>query len=285
MTRVDDADTNSFGLVVAPRLSSSGTGADADGRISSRRSGLWISMRRIECICDGSLPRLAWCAVLTEGDNTVFVHHGSWVELGDSSFVEGAWSGPYIKMGFPHALTFTGSGATVTPDGVLFATPTHSVDSLYVLRVRKRLHCSNSLRHVLASADDDIDPSYMFYDVDINLYKFGIEPPPTARIPTRNRNWVTIHRCRNFIVGKDLTVSLLPKRHRGAFRDYSDYRIFLNEQVLLTIDNSADPLRSIRYIPLSTISTGYDSDSRFSYCESGRLPRIPYVPHRFGRIE
>jgi hypothetical protein len=217
------------------------------------------SMRRIECICDVSLPRLAWCAVLTESDNTFFVHHGSWIELDDSSFVEGAWSGPYIKMGFPHALTFTGSGATVTSDGVLFATPTHSVDSLYVLRVGKRLHCSNSLRHVLASADDDIDPSYMFYDVDINLYKFGIEPPPTARVPTRNRNWVTIHRCCNFIVGKDLTVSLLPKRHRGAFRDYSDYRIFVNEQVLLTIENSADPQRSIRYIPLSTISTGYDS--------------------------
>jgi hypothetical protein len=215
-------------------------------------------MRRLESICDESLPRLSWCAVLSESDNKISVHHGPWIELGASSFVEGAWSGPFVEMGFAHALTFTGSGATVIADGVLFATPTHSVESLYLLRVRERLHCSNSLRHVLASADDDIDLSYMFYDVDINLCKFG-EEPPTARIPTRKRNWVTVHRYCNLLVGKDLTVLHLPKRRRGEFRDYSDYRSFVNEQVSLTIENSADPQRSIRYTPLSTISTGYDS--------------------------
>jgi hypothetical protein len=216
------------------------------------------SMRRLEFICNASLPRLAWCAVLAESDNNVVVHHGPWIELGDSAFVEGAWSGPYIKMGFPHALTFTGSGAALTPDGVLFATPTHSVEPLYVLRAGKRLHCSNSLRHVLVSADDDIDPGYMFYDVDIMSLAFGTKRC-TSRIPTRDRNCVTIHHYCNLVVGKTLALTVLPKTQRGAFRCYSDYRTFLNEQVLLTTENSADPRRSIRYKPLSTISTGYDS--------------------------
>jgi hypothetical protein len=215
-------------------------------------------MRRLEFICNASLPRLAWCAVLVESDNKVVVHHGPWIELGNSACVEGAWSGPYNKMGFPHALTFTGSGASLTPDGVLFATPTHSVEPLYVLRAGRRLHCSNSLRHVLVSADDDIDPGYMFYDVDIMSLTYGIQPR-TARIPTRNRNCVTVHRCCNLVVGKTLAVAVLPKTQRGVFRDYSDYRTFVDEQVLLTTENSADPQRLIRYTPLSNISTGYDS--------------------------
>ena len=215
-------------------------------------------MRRLECICNASLPRLAWCAILGENDNRVVVHHGPWIEFCDFAFVEGAWSGAYIKMGFPHALTFTGSGAALTPDGVLFATPTHSLEPLYVLRAGQRLHCSNSLRHVLVSADDDIDPGYMFYDVDIMSLAFGTKRC-TSRIPTRDRNYVTLHRYCNVVVGRNLALTVLPKRQRGAFRDYSDYRTFLNEQVLLTTENSADPRRSNRYTPLSTISTGYDS--------------------------
>ena len=215
-------------------------------------------MRRLEYICDVSLPRLAWCAVLAESDDRVVVHHGPWIEFGNSAFVEGAWSGPYIEMGFPNALTLTGSGAALTPDGVLFATPTHSVEPLYVLRTRKRLFCSNSLRHALVSADDDIDLGYMFYDVDIMSLRYGIQPRK-SQIPTRKRNWVTVHRRCNLIVRKNLTLTVMPQRQRGAFRYYSDYRTFVDEQVLLTTEYSAHPRRALRYTPLSNISTGYDS--------------------------
>src|SRR5262249_44753521 len=146
-----------------------------------------------------------------------------------------------------------------TPDdGVLFATPTHSLEPLYVLRTGQRLHCSNSLRHLLASADDDIDPGYMFYDVGIMTQAFGTKRR-ASRIPTRDRNYVTVHYYCNLVVGNNLALTRLPKSQPGAFRGYSDYRAFLNEQVLLTTENSADPGRSIRYTPLSTISTGYDS--------------------------
>ncbi len=215
-------------------------------------------MTRLEYIRSAALPKLAWCAVLAEGDNKVVVRHGPWIEVGDSAFVEGAWSGPYVDMGFPNALTFTGSGATLAPGGILFAAPTHSIEPLYVLRAGQQLHCSNSLRHVLVSADDDIDPGYMFYDVDIISMEYGIKRC-TSRLPTRKRNWVSRHHYCNLLIDKTLTLTVLPKIQRGAFHDYSDYRTFLDEQVLLTVINSADPQRSIRYTPLSTISTGYDS--------------------------
>jgi hypothetical protein len=215
-------------------------------------------MRQLECIRNASLPRLAWCAILAENDDRVVVHCGPWIEVGDSAFVEGAWSAPYSEMDFPHALTLTGSGAVLTTDGVLFATPTHGLEPLHVLRAGKRLHCSNSLRLVLASADDDIDPAFMFYDVDIMSLAFGTKRC-SSRIPTRDRNWVTLHHYCNLLIGKNLALTVLPKRQRGAFHSYSDYRAFIDEQVLLTTENSADPRRSVRYTPLSTISTGYDS--------------------------
>jgi hypothetical protein len=215
-------------------------------------------MPQLDFIPSTILPRLAWCAIIGESDYKVIIHHGSWIEVGESSFVEGAWNGPYGEMDFPHATTFTGSGAVLTPDGVLFATPTNSVESLYVLRDKNRVHCSNSLRLVLSSGADDIDNHYFYYNVEIPSMAFGITRA-VSRIPTRDRNWVTIHRYCNLLIGRDLSLKELTKKRPGPFVDYANYRAFLDEQVSLTIQNSADARRLIRYSPISTISTGYDS--------------------------
>jgi hypothetical protein len=61
------------------------------------------------------------------------------------------------------------------------------------------------------------------------------------------------------MIGRDLSLKVLTKKQPGSFASYLDYRAFLDEQVSLTIQNSADARRLVRYTPLSTISTGYDS--------------------------
>src|SRR5262249_33387461 len=216
------------------------------------------SIYQFSYICDTKLPRLAWCAVLRENDDEVAVHHGRWIEVTKSSFVEGAWSGSFSEMGFPYAITFTGSGAILTPEGLLFATPTHSVEPLYMLRVKESLYCSNSLALILASADDDINCSYFYYDLDITSMAFGLKRS-ISQIPTRNRNWVNIHYYCNFNVARDLSLNVLQKREVRPFSGYSDYVSFLADQVLSTIKNGTDPQRFVTYVPLSTISTGYDS--------------------------
>jgi len=195
---------------------------------------------------------------LGKNDDKAIIYHGVCVEVGSSFCVEGAWSGRYSEMAFPHAITFTGSGALFTPEGILFATPTHSVEPLYVLQAQGWLHCSNSLRLVLSSAADDIDYAYLYYDVDITCMAFGLKHR-ISRIPTRNHNWVTIHRYCNVIIGRDLSIKILQKKQPACFENYSDYRTLLNEEVSLTIQNSADAQRVVRYTPVSTISTGYDS--------------------------
>ena len=215
-------------------------------------------MRQLDFIQSSSLPRLAWCAVIGESDHKVVIHHGPWIEVGESSFVEGAWSGPYCEMDFPHATTFTGSGGVLTSDGVLFATSTSSVEPLYVLRDKNGIHCSNSLRLVLSSGADDIDDDYFYYDIDITSMAFGITRS-ISKIPTRGRNWVTIHRYCNLLISSDLSLKVQTKERPEPFVSYANYRTFLDEQVSLTIQNSADARRLIRYAPISTVSSGYDS--------------------------
>jgi hypothetical protein len=215
-------------------------------------------MRQLDFIQSASLPRLAWCAVIGAHDHKVVIHHGPWIEVGESCFVEGAWSGPYREMDFPHATTFTGSGGILTSNGVLFATPTNGVEPLYALRENNRIHCSNSLRLVLASSADDVDYDYCCYDVDITSMAFGITRS-ISRIPTHGCNWVNIYRYCNLIIGEDLSLKVQRKKGTQPFVSYSNYRAFLDQQVSSTIKNGADARRLVRYAPISTISSGYDS--------------------------
>jgi hypothetical protein len=213
---------------------------------------------QLEYICADNLPRLAWCAVLSKNESTVVVQHGPWIATTDRGFVEGAWSGPYSEMAFPQASTFTGSGGLVTPTGLLLATPTNSVEALYVLRSGAKLYCSNSLPFVLASADDELDRGYPYYDLDLTSMAFGLARC-CRRIPTRGHNWVQLYHYCNCVINQDLSVRRLQKRQLGPFRNYADYRGALAQQVALTLRNSNHPQRAIRYPALATISTGYDS--------------------------
>jgi hypothetical protein len=215
-------------------------------------------MHQFNYLCDPTLPRLSWCAVLHAKDDRIVVHHGPWIEVTQSSFVEGAWSGCYSEMRFPHAITFTGSGALLTPDGLLFATPTHSVEPLYLLRANKTLYCSNSLRLILSCANDDIDYGYLYYDLDITSMAFGLKRS-ISQITTHNGNCIKMQFYCNVNICRDLSISVLQKPQISPFAGYSDYISFLTNQVLSTIKNSGDARRSVRYTPLSTISTGYDS--------------------------
>jgi hypothetical protein len=215
------------------------------------------SMWQLDFIQTASLPRLAWCVVIGDSGK-ILVHHGPWIEVSERSFVEGSWSGSYCEMDFPHATTFTGSGAVLTSDGVLFATPTNSVEPLYTLRDTNRIYCSNSLRLLLSSSADDIDYRYFYYDLDITSLALE-KGRRVSRIPTCGGKRVTIHRYCNVLIGRDLSLNEQTKKRPKPFVCYTNYRTFLDEQVYLTIQNSADARRLVRYTPICTISSGYDS--------------------------
>jgi hypothetical protein len=96
------------------------------------------------------LPRLAWCANIQKGENTVEVLHGPWVETTEHFFCDGAWSGDFLCGDFDTSLLM-GSGGRVADDTLIIAAPNHTLERIFTLRDGKTLWVSNSLAFVLVS--------------------------------------------------------------------------------------------------------------------------------------
>jgi hypothetical protein len=215
-------------------------------------------MWQLACTRSESLPRLAWCAVLSTRHAKLVVHHGPWVEVNDSAFVEGAWSGDYSDMGFANANTFTGSGGMLRSNDLLIATPTHTSECIYALRLGTGLIFSNCLAFLLTIAEDDVDRSYQYYDIDIMSIGLGLKRYRSS-IPTALRNKVHMYYYCNISVSPGLALTVLPKKRPGWFYTYHQYRGWLQQEVSATIQNAGDSRRAVAYTPITTISTGYDS--------------------------
>lgn len=205
-----------------------------------------------------TLPRLAWCARVAKEVQEVSVDCGGWVEGDSGFFCEGAWSGDFRLKDFTGALTFTGSGGVARQDDVVFCAPTHTLQALYLMRQAGEVVCSNSLAFLLQQCGDDIDTRYKAYDFDMMSIMYGLRQY-TKHIPTRAGNRVYLYYHCNIVVTPDLEVLQQPKMLPEAFRDYEMYHGFVQEQVTALARNAADTARKIRYLPLATISSGYDS--------------------------
>lgn len=205
-----------------------------------------------------TLPRLAWCARVRKNEPTVTVVHGPWVEAREQFFCEGAWNGAFDAGGFADATALLGSGGALTPDGVLFATPTHMLERLHLLRAGDELFVSNSLAFVLAQANDSYDPDYKFYRFDILTLLRGLDRYK-QQIPTRDGHSVELFYHSNFLVRPDLEVERLPKRLPARFTTYDEYIAYNRESIGAIARNATAASRGVRYEPLGTISSGYDS--------------------------
>jgi hypothetical protein len=203
------------------------------------------------------LPRLAWCADIDRQSHSVLILHGPDVETGDGFFCEGAWSGDFGEGAFERH-QFMGSGGKVTGDGLLIATPNHTIDRIYVLRHGNVMSISNSCAFVLARAHDAADPGYLLYTPRVASIIRGLDK--YARwIPTRNGNGIRMFCHCNLHVGVNHEVEEEPKPPVRDFVDFADYRSFLEEQVGAIVRNANDPRRIVRYRPVATVSSGYDS--------------------------
>jgi hypothetical protein len=204
------------------------------------------------------LPPLAWTARLVQKDPVVVVRHGSAVETRRSLFFEGAWDGEFSAGRFADALTFSGSGATLTDVGVLFSSSTHTLDRLHFIRVADSLIVSNSLAFLFQEAEDSADPAYWYYDADLISIVEGLNRH-RATIPTARGNTIHLYYHCNVHVGSQLDTAKLSKRTPQPFRSYGDYVSFLRSSLAAVQRNATSRQRKVRYTPLATISSGYDS--------------------------
>lgn len=204
-----------------------------------------------------ALPRLAWCANLERRNRHIQILHGPHVETGDGFFCEGAWAGRFEDGDFERQ-QFMGSGGKITGRGLLIASPNHTIDRIYVMRHGTVLSVSNSCAFLLAQADDTADPDYLLYTPRILSIVQGLDR--YARwIPTRSGNRIHMFCYCNLHVDVNHELDEQPKPPVRDFVDFTDYTSFLQEQVNAIVRNAHDPRRTVRYRPIATISSGYDS--------------------------
>jgi len=203
-----------------------------------------------------ALPRLAWCVRLRRR-GAVRVLHGADVETGDGWFCEGAWSGEFAEAGFESA-SLMGSGGKLGERGLLLASPSHTMERLYVLRCGDEILASNSCAFLLAQAGDGPDPGYLFYSADLASVIHGIDRY-VRTVPTRSGRRIRMYCYCNLLIGPDLRLFECRKPAVRAFADFADYKRFLDATVTAIAANATDPRRKVRYAPVVTISTGYDS--------------------------
>jgi hypothetical protein len=205
-----------------------------------------------------NLPRLAWCAYLTKGKDSIVVRHGPWVETRDDCFFEGAWNGPFEEGRFDAADTFTGTGGRLTQDGSLFAAPSHPFERIYSVRMGEQLVVSNSWTFLLVSIDDQPDLGHADYYFDLQHNFRGFRRIP-ATLRTQNGHAVSLIDARNLVVSAGLDIRYEAKRRSPEPQTYAQYVALLQTTVDLVIANAAHPGRGQRYRPVTMTSTGYDS--------------------------
>ncbi len=212
-----------------------------------------FSFRRVE-----ALPKLAWCAVLSRRDDCIKVFHGPWVETRDRFFLDGAWDGSFTEGGIDASYLFMGTGAKLTDDKVLFVTPCHILDKLHLYRTEDFLYVSSSMTFLLKRAGRRLDINHIQYESELLQQLHGLENH-VASILLDNGDSMLLCRYRNIEIGSDLEFNILPKPEPPDFCDYAGYKTFLVNGLSSLTRNACDPQRAVRYHPLTTISTGYDS--------------------------
>jgi hypothetical protein len=206
-----------------------------------------------------SLPRLAWCARVRRGDSVARVVHGAEVETSQHWFAEGVWNAPFAEGGILEATMLLGSGGRADATRLSFAASSHPMDRLQYLRLPDELLVSNSLAFLLTQASDEPDPEYPFYDRDIISFVDGLSAA-VRRLPTRRGRVVELLYCANLTVDRDLNITEQRRVQSRSFSDYADYVAYLAAELVALARNAQDPARArLRFEPLATISTGYDS--------------------------
>ena len=204
-----------------------------------------------------SLPRLAWCAEIRPGLECRVVH-GPWVEARQDFFVEGAWDGPFAEGRFDRSCLLMGSGGRATTDGLLFSTACHTLERLHYLESESRLLISPSMVFLLTVAGRRLDMGHIPYQVDLASMVKSLEYH-AGSIPLEGGERVNLAFYRNLLVDAELNVHLLPKAEPPEFGTFKDYKDYLVQGLRAIATNAADRHRQVKFSPVTTVSSGYDS--------------------------
>ena len=205
-----------------------------------------------------TLPRLAWCAELSRGSDTARVTHGPAVETARSHFSDGAWDGEFAEGRPDVAAVCMGMGGVAGEGKWTFVTPDHPMEGLYAWHDEGRLLVSPSLVFLLCESGQRLDSNLPCYQSIMYKFISGIGSG-VGRLPLARGRHFDVYRLRILEIGTDLSLKARLKPDPPAFRDFTQYREYLQEKLSLLNANATSAARTIKFEPLCTASSGYDS--------------------------
>ena len=202
-----------------------------------------------------SLPLLSWLLDWNHGAGLLM--YGSGVEIRPDGWFEGVWGGDFDQWAFDQSSDVFGSGGKCSGDQVLLVTPSHPLESLFVMKRGNSVLASNSLAFLLTYSssslkNDCFDYAELFLSVlnGIEHLKFEIK---TDNGP------VTVCSYFNIMIANNGNLSFLPKPQPPSPNDFNEYVDHLRGVVKAALTNAQSTRRKSRFDPLTTLSTGYDS--------------------------
>lgn len=213
---------------------------------------------RLKGVRRSDLPPLAWAAIYDSGRRVGVLVHGDHVNVRQDTFVEGVWSGDFSRMAFESATTFSGSGGRVAEDELTVSASTHTLQPLYVVRLPRAIVVSNSMVFALQATGNSLDARYRYHDVDIMSVVLGIRDAVRSLPTSQGAQLEIFYHC-NLRIKHSLCVDVEPKPLPPRFEKFEDYASFLQSEVSAVVANATAAERPVRFTPLATLSSGYDS--------------------------
>ena len=205
-----------------------------------------------------SLPRLAWCATITLGEEFVLVHHGPWVETFDDCFFEAAWNGDFSAGRFDEAATMLGTGARLDGDHVVFATPTDTDFYIFTLASDDALIVSNSLAFAMVRGKASPDVRYPYYLYDFYALRRLGPTRRARRLRAADGKHLHVYMYKRFAVNQRLELESRTTIHHPPPRNFRSYVSTITELMAAIFENAAHADRRHTFTPIMTISKGYD---------------------------
>jgi len=206
------------------------------------------------------LPLLAWCAEIKKGSAECKVIHGPWVETRGDFFVEGAWDGSFDEGAIDQACLLMGSGARIVEGNVVFATPCHVLERLFIIKDASGVVISPSLAFLLTRTGEALDIQHIPYQVDL-LRRVLCLKNHVGSIPLAGKKELLVVHYRNISFDQELNLHIQDKPVTPPFQDFRHYKGYLVSGLAAIFANAKNPARSHLYRPIVTVSSGYDSNT------------------------
>lgn len=206
-----------------------------------------------------NIPKLAWYAEICKGQDIVEVECGDNIEYNEEWFVEGAWCGNFQKGNFSDDIFFLGTGAILRGDTICFATPSHTLERIYIIKGNGKLALSNSLSFALERMQTSLDFDYLEYEKAFHSILNGLDVYQ-KKIPLSDKEkelWA-LYYC-NIEVDSELNMKFLDKRKTPTFASFTEYYQSLLNDLQKLKENIQAEERKVKYGIVTTISSGYDS--------------------------